>query len=276
MAAAGNCSSVRVMGMMDLLWFHRAILFPEANISSLCNPGKNLINEIPELTAREELNSSTGSCPTPIASPAVEIEKMVEEEKDRTARVGYSGLITSTEIRKSRRSSSSSPTAYTRSRRKSSIEPSKSKRLQKSMSCRSFADLEMEEVRGFMDLGFVFKREHLSPRIVSIIPGLQKLAAGAAVKQDPRRQQEDEKEKNEEEEEEEEQGDDGNEEGEGGEEAATPPHVRPYLSEAWLIRRPDSPLLNLRVPPMASPASEMKRHLRHWARTVASVIEQES
>lgn len=60
---------------------------------------------------------------------------------------------------------------------------------------------------------------------------------------------------------------------EGGEEETLP--IRPYLSEAWLIRRPDSPLLNLRVP-RASPAAEMKQHLRYWARTVASVIEQES
>ncbi|KAK4755285.1 hypothetical protein SAY87_009042 [Trapa incisa] len=276
MAATGNCSSVCIVGMMDQLWFHQAVLFPEPNISSLCNPKTNLITEIiPELTDGDELNSSTVSCPTPITSPAEEefdqIEKMVGDEKERAARVGSSGLIISG------RSSSSSPTVHTRPRRKSAIESSKSKRLQKSMSCRSFADLEMEEVRGFMDLGFVFKREHLSPRIVSVVPGLQRLAAGATTKQGPRRRQEAEEEK-EDVEEDEEKSRDGIEEDEGGEETSTarPPHVRPYLSEAWLIRRPDSPLLNFRVPPRASPETEMKRHLRYWARTVASVIEQES
>lgn len=47
---------------------------------------------------------------------------------------------------------------------------------------------------------------------------------------------------------------------------------RPYLSEAWLIKKPNSPLLNLRVPKLSA-ASEMKRHLRFWARTVASEIQ---
>lgn len=125
------------------------------------------------------------------------------------------------------------------------------------MSSRSFVDLEMEEVRGFMDLGFVFKREHLSPRIVSVVPGLQRLAVSAE-EQSPLQ-------------EEEEQGHEVAKE-EGEEETL---HARPYLSEAWLIRRPDSPLLNLRVP-RASPAAEMKQHLRYWAKTVASVVEQES
>lgn len=52
--------------------------------------------------------------------------------------------------------------------------------------------------------------------------------------------------------------------------------IRPYLSEAWLINRPDSPLLNLKIP-SASTADDMKKLIKFWARTVASVIlEQES
>lgn len=51
--------------------------------------------------------------------------------------------------------------------------------------------------------------------------------------------------------------------------------VRPYLSESWLIKRPDSPLLNLRVP-RVSVAADMKIHLKFWARTVASEIQPES
>eukprot|EP00268_Persea_americana_P041886 TRINITY_DN41854_c1_g1_i1.p1 TRINITY_DN41854_c1_g1~~TRINITY_DN41854_c1_g1_i1.p1 ORF type:complete len:222 (+),score=58.38 TRINITY_DN41854_c1_g1_i1:221-886(+) len=53
--------------------------------------------------------------------------------------------------------------------------------------------------------------------------------------------------------------------------------TRPYLSEAWLINRPDSPLLNLRVPPnSASSEADMRKHLRLWARTVACIVNQES
>nr|GLL24852.1 hypothetical protein PISMIDRAFT_439235 [Ipomoea trifida] len=51
--------------------------------------------------------------------------------------------------------------------------------------------------------------------------------------------------------------------------------VRPYLSYAWLIKSPNSPLLNLRMP-RASAAGDIKRHLRHWAKTVATVVRQES
>lgn len=90
-----------------------------------------------------------------------EIEEEVDREnKERGTRLN-SGL-TPTE-RRVRRSCSTSPSAHSRPRpRKQSIKSSK--RFQKSRSCRSFADLEMEEVRGFMDLGFIFKRENLSPR----------------------------------------------------------------------------------------------------------------
>lgn len=49
---------------------------------------------------------------------------------------------------------------------------------------------------------------------------------------------------------------------------------RPYLSEAWLIKRPDSPLLSLRIPKPCSTAN-MKKHLQFWAKTVASEIHQQ-
>lgn len=52
--------------------------------------------------------------------------------------------------------------------------------------------------------------------------------------------------------------------------------MRPYLSEAWLIKRPDSPLLNLRIPTRVSTTADMKKHLKSWARTVASAVQQES
>lgn len=114
------------------------------------------------------------------------------------------------------------------------------------MSCRSFEELEMQEVKGFMDLGFVFKKEHLSLRMASIVPGLQRLGQHMSIRKNAQTDEE------------------GNRE-----------IVRPYLSEAWLIKRPDSPLLNLRVPRVYA-ASDMKKHLRFWARTVASEIQQES
>lgn len=116
------------------------------------------------------------------------------------------------------------------------------------MSCRSLKELELEEVKGFVDLGFVFKKEHMSPRMMSLLPGLQRLSLFRNKRQ---------------------------KEEEGKEEEETERGIiRPYLSEAWLIKRPDSPLLNLKIPRVCA-AADMKKHLKFWARTVASVLQQE-
>ncbi|KAI9080887.1 hypothetical protein K1719_037196 [Acacia pycnantha] len=78
-------------------------------------------------------------------------------------------------------------------------------------------ELELEEVKGFMDLGFIFKKENVCARMMNVVPGLQRLSmhhnnedkelidASKAV------------------------------EGEGDISIKGP-----YLSEAWLIKRPDS------------------------------------
>ncbi|XP_057953920.1 uncharacterized protein LOC131148204 [Malania oleifera] len=114
-------------------------------------------------------------------------------------------------------------------------------------SSKSLSDLEFEELKGFMDLGFVFSEEDKDSSLVSILPGLQRLG----------------REGEEEEEEEEKEG------------AVEVPAVsRPYLSEAWgvLDRRTEkSPLMNWRIP---SPGNEinMKDNLRFWAQTVASTV----
>ncbi|XP_058092339.1 uncharacterized protein LOC131238749 [Magnolia sinica] len=38
---------------------------------------------------------------------------------------------------------------------------------------KSMSDLEFEEVQGFMDLGFIFNKEDISPSVLNMIPGLQ-------------------------------------------------------------------------------------------------------
>lgn len=153
------------------------------------------------------------------------------------------------------RSHSSSPSTQNRHRKLK--KPSK---LEKSMSCRTLGELELDEVKGFMDLGFIFKKEYINPRIISVVPGLQRLCSQYQNKQQiDATENEVEAEAEEEEEDEEEKRD---------------VIMRPYLSEAWLIKRPDSPLLNLKIPKPCS-ASNMKKHLRFWAKTVASEIQQE-
>ncbi|KAJ1426148.1 hypothetical protein SESBI_10534 [Sesbania bispinosa] len=108
---------------------------------------------------------------------------------------------------------------------------------------KSLSDLEFEELKGFMDLGFVFSEEDKNSSLASIIPGLQRLG------------------KKEEEAEEE----------DGYDESVVP---RPYLSEAWEVhdrRKKENPLMNWRVPALNN-ETDMKDSLRLWAHTVASTV----
>ncbi|KAL0426397.1 UNVERIFIED_CONTAM: hypothetical protein Slati_2814500 [Sesamum latifolium] len=138
------------------------------------------------------------------------------------------------------------------------------------MSCKSLAELELEEVKGFMDLGFTFKKENLSQRVMNLVPGLQRIESCNNKTSKDR--------------------DDSSWDGFGftddddhtdniveekKEVMMMMMMMRPYLSGAWLIKRPDSPLLNLRIP-RVSTTEDMKKHLKDWARTVASAIHQQS
>ena len=146
------------------------------------------------------------------------------------------------------RSHSSSPSTQNRHRKLRKPATTCARKLQKSISCRTLGELELDEVKGFMDLGFTFKKECLSPRMMSVIPGLQRLGVMDATETVEGNHIEAEEQKR--------------------------GIMRPYLSEAWPIKRPDSPLLNLKIPKRCSSAN-MKKHLRFWAKTVASEIHQE-
>ncbi|KAJ3694487.1 hypothetical protein LUZ60_009967 [Juncus effusus] len=104
---------------------------------------------------------------------------------------------------------------------------------------KSSSDLESIEVQGFKDLGFVFDKEDLKESLATVIPGLRE-----------------KKEKETEEE--------GEEEGK---------ITRPYLSEAWNVKRtlttPSFKLMEKRS------ADEIKDQLRFWARAVACNVRQE-
>lgn len=127
------------------------------------------------------------------------------------------------------------------------------KRKPRRTSSKSLSDLEFEELKGFMDLGFVFpdheeeegKDQYYYSRLVSIIPGLQKKIVHA------------------------------------NEERISANISRPYLSEAWDHHHEIKININTMNPLMAMdywriPASgnelELKHHLRFWAHTVASTV----
>ncbi|KAJ8626652.1 hypothetical protein MRB53_019959 [Persea americana] len=119
------------------------------------------------------------------------------------------------------------------------------KTMKKEMVCRgkiwgtkSLSDLELEELKGFMDLGFTFSDSETDSRLISVVPGLRRA------------------------------GKEEREEEEADESAVS----RPYLSESWTVdRREENPLTNWRVP-VGSNAAVMKNHLRLWAHTVAVTV----
>ncbi|CAK9327526.1 unnamed protein product [Citrullus colocynthis] len=117
------------------------------------------------------------------------------------------------------------------------------RRMKRSES-RSLSELEFEELKGFMDLGFVFSEEDKGSSLASIVPGLNRLG------------------KKEEEEEEEERK-------LGGEIS------RPYLSEAWEAMEEEEE--ELKKPLMMkwkfpSNQIDMKDNLKWWAHAVASTV----
>lgn len=122
-------------------------------------------------------------------------------------------------------------------------------------SSKSLSELEFEELKGFMDLGFVFSEEDkVNSSLVSIIPGLQRLGrkAGSSF------EEEDE-----------------------AKEAVEVDVPRPYLSEAWdrvlSIGQRNSkveiinPVVDWRIPSLGN-EMEIKDQLRIWAQTVASTV----
>ncbi|KAJ1388945.1 hypothetical protein SESBI_38697 [Sesbania bispinosa] len=118
------------------------------------------------------------------------------------------------------------------------------RRLKKGKTTRSLSDLEFKELKGFMDLGFVFSEEDRDTKLVSLIPGLQRLGrddASVSVEQ------------------------------QNIDETVI---CRPYLSEAWGVldqRKIVNPLLKWRVPALGNEI-DMKDNLRFWAHTVASIV----
>lgn len=116
----------------------------------------------------------------------------------------------------------------------------KPRRKKRSSESKSLSDLEFQELKGLMDLGFVFTEEdNKDSRLVEIVPGLQRLG-----KKDETMESSVEKSS----------------------------VSRPYLSEAWDVmdsrRKENNPLMNWKIPALSN-EMDMKDNLRWWAHTVA-------
>lgn len=121
-------------------------------------------------------------------------------------------------------------------------------RKQKRALSKSLSELEFEELKGFMDLGFVFSAEdRADSSLVEIIPGLQRLG----------QKQEDDA------------------VADHGSGEMSRPRSRPYLSEAWQEsdEQLKQPLVKWKIPiRQVNSEVDMKDSLKWWAHTVASAV----
>ncbi|KAK4710975.1 hypothetical protein R3W88_005488 [Solanum pinnatisectum] len=125
------------------------------------------------------------------------------------------------------------------------------RRTKKGLS-KSLSELEYEELKGFMDLGFEFSEEDVNSSLVEIIPGLQKLRKNRDSDDDQQKVIFFEK--------------------------SDQSRARPYLSEAWGVvemKKKKNPLMNWKVPETSNEI-DIKHSLKWWAHTVASFVKQQN
>ncbi|GMN67241.1 hypothetical protein TIFTF001_036312 [Ficus carica] len=141
----------------------------------------------------------------------------------------------------------------------------RSKQLGETTRRKSLSDLEFEELKGFLDLGFVFTEEECKDsKLVSMIPGLQRFCKKCGTtdrseeKDDVLHQEDDRI--------------------QSKIERRSEGISRPYLSEAWDVldseyqnRKRDENMMNWKIPTLVTDV-DMKDQLRFWAHTVASTV----
>ncbi|GMY37489.1 hypothetical protein FCV25MIE_32953 [Fagus crenata] len=226
-----------VMKLFDSCWSERQIFTKQPNPSKPSSFEANPDSKIQEKPSKPELlriptlhtrsMSDQLSSKTSFASDSLSPKSVLLAPKLDTILSGKE--VKESKNPKQRAFELSSKKKFTRSMRK--IGESKTK---------SLSDLEFEELKGFMDLGFVFSEEDRDSKLASVVPGLHRLGKK-----------------------------DGEEE--AVDESAIP---RPYLSEAWEVlerRERENPLMNWGIPSFSN-ETDMKDKLRWWAQAVASTV----
>ncbi|KAL8152794.1 hypothetical protein V2J09_010554 [Rumex salicifolius] len=279
MAPLESCSP-SILVAMERLWFHKIVLCSEPNICPKKTPPPVQMMNTPSFSSSStsssssdqsvqiSLNSSSeptdysddddiiedfsfavhGSLPT-ILSPHQQMDSEDEDdEKERLENEDSIKELTPSRTNQVIKRAKSSTTQNRRHIKSTRL------RLERTVSCKTLEELEQEEVKGFMDLGFIFNKDRLTPRMMSVLPGLQRLQG--------------------------EEKDELFDAKQGHEEEdmmkvvcsnkAELAKKKPYLSEAWMIKRPDSPLVRLRMSRPSTTSNDMKIHLKIWAKTVAS------
>uniref|UniRef100_A0A2P2JYX4 DUF1685 family protein n=1 Tax=Rhizophora mucronata TaxID=61149 RepID=A0A2P2JYX4_RHIMU len=228
-----------VLKLFDTYWFESTIITKKPNPSTVLDSETNPVLEIHEKS--QEPCKVTSLPSTPL------IRSLSDQDLSSRARLAVDSCspksVLSTPRPQTVVSGEISEFHQTENflEEENTATPVKIKRLQerrgKMVTSKSLSDLEFEELKGFMDLGFVFSEEDRDSNLVSIIPGLRRLGRKEEKKKDQSMVQ------------------------------------RPYLSEAWidLGRKNENPLTNWRIPDMGDEL-DMKACLRSWAHKVASTV----
>ncbi|KAI3956276.1 hypothetical protein MKW92_028099 [Papaver armeniacum] len=247
----------QLLNLFDSNWFYNDIIATPSLVSSFATnpdlefPFKPLKPEITRIqssllrSVSEDLQSQSSF--TSSSSP----DSVLRPHKLQTINSGK-------QDEKEQKLDSSSSSVETRAASSNKL-MIKGKRMKKMKSSKSLSDLEFEELKGFMDLGFVFSEEDKNSSLVSIIPGLQRLGKKENLITEAQEEEEDKSLKP-----------------ARGEDNKSVNIQRPYLSEAWAVldnktKEQELPLINWQVPKLDNEIA-MKYHLRNWAHTVASAV----
>ncbi|KAH6773598.1 hypothetical protein C2S52_003505 [Perilla frutescens var. hirtella] len=229
-----------VLNLFDSIWFHLGILEKQQK-PSISSP--HMYSDQIQQNSSKQKNSSQMSLHTRSKSDQLSVFTTEILSPESVLKPHLQTILSGREI-------SSELTPKTpRLKKPAKRVDRRKKRLSKSLS-----ELEFEEVKGFIDLGFIFSEEDKDSNLVEIIPGLQKLGQ----KRDSHDQENEEERENIEE--------------------SSVVKARPYLSEAWEFfeyRQMEEKMLMMkwRVPlPAATNEMDMKISLKSWAHTVASAV----
>ncbi|MCE3049285.1 hypothetical protein HAX54_044520 [Datura stramonium] len=226
-----------VLTLFDSCWFNLEILNKHSNPTPLSNSRKNSDDKIQE-----------NSPETVFDSPKIkiQIESVCDDLSCNSDSLSPDSVLPVTHFQPDRKKEESKK-VKSRRREKRRKTRTKMGRLSKSLS-----ELEYEELKGFIDLGFEFSEDDVNSSLVEIIPGLQKFRKNRDTDDDQQKMNFFEK--------------------------SNQSRARPYLSEAWGVlekKKKKNPLANWKVPETSSEI-DIKHSLKWWAHTVASSVKQQN
>ncbi|KAK4749820.1 hypothetical protein SAY87_027269 [Trapa incisa] len=250
-----------LLELFDVYWFQHTVfvgrtLAPEQPIASL-SESKRFDESLEELIQKSELSRANTLNVRSMSDRFVEVElgltdsESASSPKSVLASPKLQPILSGKEVTEFSAEDIVEEVKKIPEREKELIERRHARRMRKKKkkgNSKSMSELEFEELKGFMDLGFVFsEQDRDSVDLISIIPGLQRLGKRQGL------------------------------EAEEGRDAKVVGNIsiqRPYLSEAWEIlerRKKADPLVNWKVTDLGNEIA-VKDQLKFWAHAVASTV----